>query len=210
MKNCRTGLAAACSVPFSTAALKTGGSASWITVTFLSNKEQNVFKGNVTEMCMQNNAFKGFKYVFKLCVDLYFSMKIAISVFSRRLIKIASFLEKDYICSYPDHISGDVNWYKIQCLDQYCDNKTKRTEKMDKSTTLHRNVDSLTICLTSAKCFNRFSLALDKSVNKLNNWSHTVILGYPALFFKLSTSKMSHVFLFWAYSEHVPSPVYSS
>lgn len=109
MKNCKTGLAAACLVPFSTAALKTGGSASWITVTFLSNKEQNVFKGNVTEMCMQNNAFKGFKYVFKLCVDLYFSMKIAISVFSGRLIKIASFLEKDYICSYPDHISGDVN-----------------------------------------------------------------------------------------------------
>lgn len=36
-------------------------------------------------------------------------MKIAISVFSRRLIKIASFLERDYICSYPDHISGDVN-----------------------------------------------------------------------------------------------------
>lgn len=97
-------------VLFSTVVLKTGGSALWISDIFLSSKEQNVFKGNVTEMCMQKNAFKGFKYVCKQRVDLYFSMKIATAVFSRRLIKIASFLEKDYVCSYPDHmISGDVN-----------------------------------------------------------------------------------------------------
>lgn len=44
--------------------LKTGGSALWISGISLSNKEQNVFKDNVIEMCMQNNVFKGFKYVF--------------------------------------------------------------------------------------------------------------------------------------------------
>ena len=93
-----------------TVMLRTGGCALWISDLFLSSKEQNVFKGNVTEMCMQKNAFKGCKYVCKQRVDLYFSMKIATAVSSRRLIKIASFLEKDYVCSYPDHkISGDVN-----------------------------------------------------------------------------------------------------
>lgn len=57
-------------VLFSTVVLKTGGLALWISDIFLSNKEQNVFKGNVTEMCMQNNAFRGFKYVCKQRVDL--------------------------------------------------------------------------------------------------------------------------------------------
>lgn len=62
--NYKTGLAAACLVPLSTMKLKTGGSALWISGISLSNKEQNVFKDNVIEMCMQNNVFKGFKYVF--------------------------------------------------------------------------------------------------------------------------------------------------
>lgn len=80
-------------------------------------------------------------------------MKIATAVSSRRLIKIASFLEKDYACSYPDHmVSGDVSWYKMQCLDQYHDNNAERTgekkKKKDKSITPHRNVDSVTICLS--------------------------------------------------------------
>lgn len=70
LKNYKTGLAAACLVLPSAAVLKTGGPALWISDIFLSRKEQNVFKGNVTEMCMQKNAFKGFTYVCKQTVDL--------------------------------------------------------------------------------------------------------------------------------------------